>query len=162
MDLEQRLVDELTSNPGQKAAQLANKLDAPRQEISHLLNRLGHQFEQDSAYRWWPIDNVPNQNTEDSSAGFSKTPLARLCRYYLACLGQDDVGEISTWARSQHDYDYVALNEVPTNGIKSSATRTRPCVSAFCHAKRPGVKGAISWLSDLYQSGYLKKGRTFL
>ena len=61
--------------------------------------------------------NVPNQNTEDSSAGFSKTPLARLCRYYLACLGQDDVGEISTWARSQHDYDYVALNEVPSDGI---------------------------------------------
>ena len=117
MDLEQRLVDELTSNPGQKASQLANKFDAPRQEVNRLLNRLGHQFEQDSAYRWWPIDNVPNQNTEDSSAGFSKTPLARLCRYYLACLGQDDVGEISTWARSQHDYDYVALNEVPTDGI---------------------------------------------
>ena len=117
MDLEQRLVDELTSNPGQKAAQLANKLDAPRQEVNRLLNQLGDQFEQDSAYRWWPIDNVPNQNTEDSSAGFSKTPLARLCRYYLACLGQDDVGEISTWARSQHDYDYVALNEVPNDGI---------------------------------------------
>ena len=30
MDLEQRLADELTSNPGQKAAQLANKLDVPR------------------------------------------------------------------------------------------------------------------------------------
>ena len=117
MDLEQRLVDELTSNPGQKAAQLANKLDAGRQEVSRLLIRLAHQFEQDSTYKWWPIDNVQNQNTEDSSAGFSKTPLARLCRYYLACLGQDDVGEISTWARSQHDYDYVALNEVPTNGI---------------------------------------------
>ena len=37
MDLEQRLVEELTSNPGQKATQLANKLDAARQEVSRLL-----------------------------------------------------------------------------------------------------------------------------
>ena len=126
MDLEQRLVNELINNPGQKAAQLANKLDAPRQEVSRLLNQLGHQFKQDSAYKWWPIDNVPNKNTEASSTGLSKTPLARLCRYYLACLGQDDVGEISTWARSQHDYDYVSLNEVPTDGINRLLQESGP------------------------------------
>ena len=34
-----------------------------------------------------------------------------LCRYYLSCLGQDDVSEISVWARSKHDYDYAELDE---------------------------------------------------
>ena len=118
MDLEQRLIEELTRHPGQKSSQLINKLNAPRQEVNYLLyGRLGHQFKQDSAYRWWPINQVPNQNTEEPVAGFSRTPLARLCRYYLACLGQDDVGEVSTWARSQYEYDYVALNKVPVGGL---------------------------------------------
>ena len=141
MDLEQRLVEELTSNPGQKATQLASKLDAARQEVSRLLyNQLNNQFEQDAAYKWWPINNVPNQNTEESAAGFSKTPLARLCRYYLSCLGQDDVGEVSTWARSQYDYDYVALKNVPTGGIDNLLQEPDPATLISAMQRDRGSK----------------------
>lgn len=126
MDLEQRLVQELSGNPGQKASELAGKLGATRREISHLLNRLDHQFEQDSAYRWWPLNQAPGPGEEGAGSGSSKTPLARLCRYYLDCLGQEDVSEISAWARSRHDYDYVPLGEVPTNGIGRLLREPRP------------------------------------
>ena len=118
MGLEQRLVEELTRNPGQKAAQLADRLDATRQDVNHLLySRLDNRFKQDAAYKWWPIKQASNQDTEEPGAGFTRTPLARLCRYYLACLGQDDIGEVSTWARSKYDYDYVVLKNVPIGGI---------------------------------------------
>ncbi|MCY4642002.1 MAG: AAA domain-containing protein [Gammaproteobacteria bacterium] len=120
MELKQSLVDELTENPGQKASQLATKLNADRHEINRLLhNQLRHQFEQDTTYKWWPINQTPHQKSEGPALGFSDTPLARLCRYYLACLGQDDLAEVSTWARSQYDYDYVALDTVPLDGINN-------------------------------------------
>lgn len=120
MELKDSLVEELTRNPGQKAFQLATKLNADRQEINRLLyNQLRHQFEQDASYKWWPINQTPHQKSEEPAVGFSDTPLARLCRYYLACLGQDDLAEVSTWARSQYDYDYVALDEVPSVEINS-------------------------------------------
>ena len=118
MELKQSLVQELTESPGQKASQLAVKLNSDRREINQLLhNQLRHQFEQDTTYKWWPVDRVPRQKKEEPDPGFSDTSLARLCRYYLACLGQDDLAEVSTWARSQYNYDYVALNEVPLDGI---------------------------------------------
>ena len=127
MELIQSLVKELTESPGQKASQLAVKLDSDRREINQLLhNQLRHQFEQDSTYKWWPVDRVPRQKKEEPDPSFSDTSLARLCRYYLACLGQDDLAEVSTWARSQYDYDYVALNEVPLDGINGLLQEPNP------------------------------------
>lgn len=127
MELEQLLVTELTNNPGQKAAHLAEKLGFERQEVSMLLSsRLRDRFEQDAAYRWWPIGQVPRQEIDESALGFSNTPLARLCRYYLACLEQDDVGEVSTWARSQFGYDYVALEAMPSGDINTLLQGSEP------------------------------------
>ncbi len=41
------------------------------------------------------------------------TPLARLCRFYLDCLNQDDQGGLSVFASSQFELDYVELQTLP-------------------------------------------------
>ncbi|MYF52841.1 MAG: AAA family ATPase, partial [Gammaproteobacteria bacterium] len=118
MELKDRLVLQLTKNPGQKASELATKLRADRKEINRILvTELNDRFEQDNSYRWNLILPTSHDESMKSHSGISDTPLSRLCRYYLACLGQDDLEEVSTWARSRYDYDYVELNTVPLGEI---------------------------------------------
>ena len=119
--MEHKLAEELTRNPGQKAAQLAKKLKLDREEVSRVLhNRLSGQFVQDTAYKWWPVDNAQSNNSEEPDSGFSRTPLARLCQYYLACLGQDDMNGVSVFARSRNNtHHYAALKTVPIDEINS-------------------------------------------
>ena len=120
MSLQQKLTDELNRNPGQKAAQLAAKLNVDKREINSLLyGPLSTQFRQDSHYSWWPLKNsVPGVAASDGESKFTKTPLSRIARYYLACLSQDDVGEVSTWARPfRNDFDYVPLPVLPDEDI---------------------------------------------
>ena len=119
--MEHKLAEELTRNPGQKAAQLAKKLKLDREEISRIHhNQLSSQFVQDTAYKWWPADKAYRNNSEKPDTGFSKTPLARLCQYYLACLGQDDMNGVSVFARSRDNtHHYVALKTIPIDEINS-------------------------------------------
>jgi post-segregation antitoxin (ccd killing protein) len=111
---------ELNVNPGQTAAQLSKRLKADRRDVSRALqNELRSEFRQDKAYKWWPVE-ILNQQAKQSGEdeeGFANTPLARLARYYLACLGQDDVGEISVWARGHHGLDYAPLAALPSGDI---------------------------------------------
>ena len=121
MEMEHKLAEELTRNPGQKASQLAKKLKLDRGEVTRTLhNRLSNQFVQDAAYKWWPTDKAQRDNSEEAEPKFSKTPLARLCQYYLACLGQDDMNGVSVFAGSRNNAPhYVALKTIPIDEINS-------------------------------------------
>ncbi|WP_303292284.1 AAA domain-containing protein [Marinobacter sp. SS5-14b] len=122
MSLQQRLVDELNLRPGQKAVQLATKLGVDKREVNSLLyGPLSAQYSQDSRYCWWPLKGASSKpGSGPGEASFTNTSLSRLARYYLACLSQDDIGEVSTWARPfQNDFDYVPLPSLPDDDINA-------------------------------------------
>ncbi len=121
MEMEHKLAEELTRNPGQKAAQLAKHLNYDREEVNRVLNnRLNGQFVQDTAYKWWPTDKAQGNNAEEQEMGFSGTSLASLCQYYLACLGQDGMNGVRVNVRNGSNAPhYVALKSVPVDEINS-------------------------------------------
>jgi len=115
MSTEQRIVELLSQTPGLKARQIASQLGLDRRDVNSLLyGRLKSQLAQDKEYRWWPKDSRPAaKDKEPTSEKRLNTPLARLSRYYLDCLSQDNDAGISAFASSRYDLDYVPLAECP-------------------------------------------------
>ena len=116
------ILEYLQKNPGSTIRQIAMGIKGDRNQINHALlySQIRTKVEQDNKYRWWINEHLQREkHVNDNETSFKNTPLAKLCRYYLSCLGQDDVSEISVWARSKHDYDYAELDEVPLDGVDS-------------------------------------------
>lgn len=93
--LKDQVVEALRARPNQKADALARTLGVDRTDVNKLLyGPLKNQVAQDRAYRWSLVASAPRVATAASEpdTGFANTDLARLCRYYLACLGYDDTG----------------------------------------------------------------------
>ncbi|MBT9159737.1 MAG: ATP-dependent RecD-like DNA helicase [Dehalococcoidia bacterium] len=114
--LKDQLVEALRAKPNQKADALARTLGVDRTDVNKLLyGQLKNQVAQDRAYRWSLVATAPRVATADSEpdTGFANTDLARLCRYYLACLGYDDTG-VSTFLTSKYgDPDYLEVRALP-------------------------------------------------
>jgi hypothetical protein len=96
------------------AKELAAALDSDKALINRLLyGPLAGQFVQDAKYRWSPADHPRPQETPPET-GLADTPLARLSRYYLACIGHDDEAGVSTFAYNQYGSpDYCELPALP-------------------------------------------------
>jgi very-short-patch-repair endonuclease len=114
--LRDQIVEALRVKPNQKADELARSLGVDRTQINRLLHgTLKGYVTQDHAYRWSLVSSVQPVATSDSEQddGFANTDLARLCRYYLACLGYDDTG-VSTFLTSKYgDPDYLEVKFLP-------------------------------------------------
>ena len=114
--LKDQVVEALRAKPNQKADALARELGVDRTDVNKLLyGPLKNQVAQDRAYRWSLVASAPHVATADgeSDTGFANTDLARLCRYYLACLGYDDTG-VSTFLTSKYgDPDYLEVHSLP-------------------------------------------------
>ncbi|MBL8537535.1 MAG: AAA family ATPase [Hyphomonadaceae bacterium] len=115
--LQQRVITALGARPGQKADELARALDVSRTEINQLLyGALRDRVRQDNRYRWALIGDQqggPQAPAAAADDSFPDTNLARLCRYYLACLGFDDAG-VSTFLTSNFgDLDYAEVKALP-------------------------------------------------
>ena len=112
-----KILDLLRDSPGLSAKEIAIQLDIDRKDINKLLyGNLQGQVWQDNSYKWHITDNSSIEIGEVKNVPL--TDLARLCRYYLACLGQDDIG-ISTFAQSNYDdLDYGELNSLPQSTEK--------------------------------------------
>ncbi len=97
------------------ARELANILSADRTEINTLLyGALQRLVIQDAKYRWYPADSTPTPAA--ATQQLLNTPLARLCRYYLACLGHDDEAGVSVFAKNKYgEPDYHELETFPSN-----------------------------------------------
>ncbi len=115
MSLEASILSKLKEAPGQLARDLAAEFDVDKKEVNSLLyGRLKGKVWQDKSYRWFPQDGAQSPAVDDQP-GYANTPLARLSRYYLACMGQDESG-VSVFAANQHgDLDYVELDELPVS-----------------------------------------------
>lgn len=120
MTLAEQILVELKAKPDQKASDLAHVLSVERREINRCLSHdLAGKVQQDSGYRWRLRDTAAR-----SAAGGASTPqaplseLARLCRYYLECIGQDEEG-VSAFAASKYgEPDYAELPAAPVGGAE--------------------------------------------
>ena len=115
--LGQQILASLKARPNQIARELARELGAQRSQINALLyGELRGQVQQGRDYRWSLVNQDRQQTPEETGADelpHQNTPLARLARYYLACMGQEEVG-VSTFAESRYGApDYYELDTLP-------------------------------------------------
>src|SRR5690348_6968038 len=101
ISLDQKIASAIREQPGISARDLASKLGVERNQVNSLLyGALSGLFVQDEKYRWYPAEH--KKDTAGPRVEAVNTPLARLCRYYLACLGHDDTAGVSVFAQSQY------------------------------------------------------------
>lgn len=113
MALQEQVLEQIKTTPGQLARDLAIELGVDKKDINSVLyGTLNGLVWQDKSYRWYPKDQSPQSQSDDPEQ-YTNTPLSKLARYYLACLGHDE-GGVSVFAANQHDdLDYVELSELP-------------------------------------------------
>lgn len=112
-DFDQKILDSINSNPGQKAREIASMLGVDRRTVkSALYGRLKQKVRQDKAYRWYPKNTT--ESIVEETINNAKTPLTHLCQYYLDCLSHDDLGGVSAFASSNYNnLDYAELDIHP-------------------------------------------------
>lgn len=115
MSNEQNILELLNKTPGLKAKDIARELGLEKRDVnSALYGRLKTQLTQDKEYRWWPKGSRPKSESRGAEEQKKlNTPLARLSRYYLDCLSQDNDQGVSAFASSKYDLDYVPLEQCP-------------------------------------------------
>ena len=109
-----RILKLLTNNPkGLAAWQIASMLELDKKQVNNILyKKLSTQVWQNKSYKWFLKKTKGKDVEAETLSNKPLTDIARLCRYYLACLGQEEAG-ISTFAQSNYDLDYEELNSLP-------------------------------------------------
>lgn len=110
--LDNKILDALSKEPGRSARDLAAQLGVEKKQVnSRLYGALKGRVKQDNEYRWRLLeDDAPEVPVE---VRFESTDLARLARYYLSCIGQDDLG-VSVFAKDNFgNPDYGELKVLP-------------------------------------------------
>lgn len=116
-ELDKRISQFLSDNPGQKSREIAYTLKIDKKQVTQVLyGSLKNLCSQDEDYRWYLNEDMPSLKKVEAKQA-ELTVLTNLTHYYLACLGQDDEGGISVYASNKHgDLDYAELKELPLNG----------------------------------------------
>jgi hypothetical protein len=117
-NLPELIVGLLRKSPGQKASNLADQLRVERREVNRVLAYdLSKLVIQDSSYRWRLRDQPTGKSGSDEALIQPMSELARLCRYYLECIGQDSDEGVSTFASSpKGDVEYAEVPALPMLG----------------------------------------------
>ena len=114
IDTNSRILKLLKHNPkGLAAWQIASMLELDKKQVNSILyKQLSNQVWQNKSYKWF-LKNTKEKSVQTEAPSTKPlTDIARLCRYYLACLGQEEAG-ISTFAKSNYDLDYEELSSLP-------------------------------------------------
>ena len=111
--LADRVLAELRRTPGLKAAELAESLGAERRDVNRCLSyELVGKVQQGADYRWRPVG--PTRPSAAPPPVAASTEIAKLCRYYLECIGQDMDEGASAFASSKYgEPDYAELPCLP-------------------------------------------------
>lgn len=111
--LADRVLAELRRAPGLKAAELAESLGAERRDVNRCLSfELVGKVQQGADYRWRPIG--PTRPAAAPPPVAASSEIAKLCRYYLECIGQDMDEGASAFASSKYgEPDYAELPCLP-------------------------------------------------
>lgn len=144
--LSERILEALQSQPGQKAGDLARHLGVERRAVNRCLNHdLAGRVVQDAAYRWRASTGAGHEGLRQVQAA-PQSELARLCRYYLDCIGQDDERGVSTFAASNFgDPDYAELSALPLVH-PNRPWWTEPGVERIIHRVRADQSKLTAWV----------------
>lgn len=114
--LSNRVLQLLEGESGLLAREIAQKLELDRKTVNSVLyGPLRDKLYQDPQYRWYTRAHAPDTGPT-AAVDYAQTALARLARYYLACMGQEERG-VATFATSRYgDPDYVELSLLPQEG----------------------------------------------
>ena len=112
--IDERILVLLKAKPGQKARDIAAELGIDRDTVNLVMHeQLKGKVWQDRSYRWYPQGDDGGRTGRRGTEQLD-TALARLCRYYLDCLSQDDLGGVSEFAASRYgDTNYIELETLP-------------------------------------------------
>ena len=112
----QKILALVDQKPGLKASAIAKALGLETTDLHKALyGPLKGKCWQDNKYNWFVTKNAPAPAVPvETNAQGINSPIARLCRYYLACLAQDDDGDVSVFAYNKSgDLDYCELPALP-------------------------------------------------
>ncbi|MBX9961543.1 MAG: AAA family ATPase [Burkholderiales bacterium] len=111
--LRERVLAELRRSPGRKASELAAALGVDRREVNRCLTyELAGEVHQGADYRWRLLNEGTTAPREPPAT--PSTEIARLCSYYLECVGQDMDDGVNAFASSQHGTpEYAELSRLP-------------------------------------------------
>ncbi len=114
LDTNSQILKLLKHNPkGLAAWQIASMLELDKKQVNSILyKQLSNQVWQNKSYKWFLKNTKEKSTPTETPSTRPVTDIARLCRYYLACLGQEEAG-ISTFAKSNYDLDYEELSSLP-------------------------------------------------
>jgi very-short-patch-repair endonuclease len=118
-ELARQIAADVEQHPGSFGKDISDRLKVEKKLVNSILfSDLRSQVNQSKTYRWYPKDNKAAQNqNEPQEPIFANTPLAKLCRYYLSCLGADESSSVSVFAANQYgDLDYIELSALPSDG----------------------------------------------
>ena len=110
-----KILEYISANPGKKAAEIASAVGLEKRIVNGILyGELKGKAKQTEGYRWITVVAGKPADTETSRPSQSSNSLiSRLCRYYLECLSQEDLGGASVFASSYNDLDYFELKSLP-------------------------------------------------
>ena len=114
--VQKRILELLERESGLLAREIGQKLELHRKTVNSVLyGPLSDKLYQDSKYRWYTRAHAPATGPT-AAVDYAQTTLARLARYYLACMGQEERG-VATFAASRYgDPDYAEVNLLPQEG----------------------------------------------
>lgn len=111
MSLEEQVLESIIASPGQLARDIAFAVGVDKQSVASILyGKLKGQIWQDKGYRWYHKTHAPQLEPVETEQ-YVNTPLARIARYYLACVGQDDAGVSVLAANHDGDLDYAEFED---------------------------------------------------
>jgi hypothetical protein len=112
---DEQILDYIRTNPGQRARDIAAILGIDKSVLnSALYGSLRGKVVQDRAYKWRVKETVQPAQSPSALRTAPDTQLAKLCRYYLECLSQDDQEGVSVFASSSTGgLDYAEFQALP-------------------------------------------------
>lgn len=112
-NIDELVLQYIKTNSGVKARQIAQALNRDKKEInSRLYGELKNKCYIDNQYKWYLGEKKSSQALTSENQG-GKSNLAKLCRYYLACIAEDAGMDISVFAQSKFGLDYRELEKLP-------------------------------------------------
>jgi very-short-patch-repair endonuclease len=162
MPNDEQILDYIRTNPGQRARDIAAILGIDKSVLnSTLYGSLRSKVVQDHAYKWRVKDTVQSAQRPLALQTAPDTQLAKLCRYYLECLSQDDQEGVSVFASSSFGgLDYAEFQALPQLVVSEGTVFDDEPVKRFLRKLKSGRNRPVPLLGYPIQLTHIrsKKG----
>ncbi len=164
MDLRDKVIAFLRSNPEKKAREIATALTSDTHEINQVLYAAkGRVFERLDGFRWRLISFTDQAKPVAgvASQAVLHTPLAKLCRYYIACLARDVDRDLSKFASSKYgNPDYAELSALPMLPSNTTDVWQDHAAQRLLSAFRKGAKQLVLFVGYPARLFFIKSKRS--